>query len=699
MTASDRPWTNDRPQESEANPSRITPSDVALRLAAVRNESELRGALAELAGQIAEEASLESFVFVEISPAASGRWRLNWQTPSDGLSLQDTPRLSDWAMRAERRPNTVMHGPDGKSLALAAPSATSLLAIIARPAGEGEPARLLMADVAKLAAATLERLRGQAMDEAGRRASETQLSYVNTALALDADILWEASANGVLHCRRVLNGKTDLASLVEGQSLARFVPRDGEESVKDLLASGETVRQLAVRIPGAESGSERLVRFSGMRNAEGGFFGTLMAEAVSDERHSLVEAASLMNDVSRARKREERHRREAEIMLEGLRLLLGNATSRERLEKLVALLKDALRADKAVLVEQAVDSSIRLLVPRDGELPARADRLVRQFDDWLAGKGVRVLGEKVDEAADMHSAFNLPEREVAIIALPLRSETAYLVCAARSRNGFDSANLDFAARFNLLLQQAFQLREEQSQLAQTAKMAALGQMSASIAHELRQPLNTISMSAQNLEAMLESPDVPPDSILKKAQRILAQVERANEVVTRLRRFGRKGTGAEEEIALATLAENVSAIMGHVLMQKGVRIEIDVPEGLTVSVDPLQIEQVLTNLVQNATDAMSGVGTEAREGEKRITISSRHQPGEICLDVLDSGPGFPDKILDRAAEPFFTTKPSNEGTGLGLAICDAILREHGGRLDIGNLDDGGGRVTLVFPARN
>ena len=699
MTASDRPWTNDRPQENGLAPSGVTPSDVALRLAPIRSESEFRGALAELAGQIAEGALLENFVFVEIAPAASGGWRLNWQTPSDGSFLQDTPRLSEWAMRAERRPNTAMQGPDGKSLALVVPSGTSLLAVIACPAGESVPAHGLMIDVAKLAAATLERLRAQAMQEAGRRASETQLSYVNNALALDADILWEASANGVLHCRRVLNGKADLAALVEGLSLSSFVPRDGEGSVKVRLASGETIRQLAVRIPEAERGAGRIVRFSGMRNPEGGFFGTLMAEAASDERQALSEAASLMNDVSRARKREERHRREAEIMLEGLRLLLGNATSRERLEKLVALLKDALRADKAVLVEQAVDRSIRLLVPRDGVLPARAERLVRQFDGWLAGKGVRVLGEKVDEAADMQSAFNLPEREVAIIALPLRSETAYLVCAARSPSGFDSADLDFAARFNLLLQQAFQLREEQSQLAQTAKMAALGQMSASIAHELRQPLNTISMSAQNLEAMLESPDVPPDFILKKAQRILAQVERANDVVTRLRRFGRKGTGSEEEIALATLAENVSAIMGHVLMQKGVRIEIDVPEALAVSVDPLQIEQVLTNLVQNATDAMSGVGADARDGEKRITVSSRRQPGEICLDVLDTGPGFPDKILDRAAEPFFTTKPSNEGTGLGLAICDAILREHGGRLDIGNCDNGGGRVTLVFPTQN
>lgn len=699
MTASDRPWTNDRPQESRAAQGRITPADVAIGLAPVRSESELREVLAELADRIAEGASLENFVFAEIAPAASGVWRLNWQTPSPGLSLRDMPRLSEWAMRAERRPNTIMQGPDGKSLALAAPSATSLLAVIARPGELGEPERALLADMAKLTAATLERLRGQAMEEAGRRASEVQLGYVNNALALDADILWEASANGVLHCRRVLNGKTELAALVEGLSLSGLVPRDGEGNMKDRLASGDTVRQLAVRIPEAGGGSGPIVRFSGTRNAEGGFFGTLMADDASDERRSLSEAALLMNDVSRARKRAERHRREAEIMLEGLRLLLGNATSRERLEKLVALLKDALRADKAVLVERAVDSSIRLLVPRDGEFPARAERLVRQFDSWLADKGVHVLDDKIGEAADMHSAFDLPKKDVAIIALPLRSETAYLVCAARSRNGFDSADLDFAARFNLLLQQAFQLREEQSQLAQTAKMAALGQMSASIAHELRQPLNTISMSAQNLEAMLESTDVPPDSILKKAQRILAQVERANEVVTRLRRFGRKGTGSEEKVTLAALAENVGAIMGHVLMQKSVRIEIDVPEELAVSVDPLQIEQVLTNLVQNAMDALSGVGTEAREGDKRITISSRHQPGEICLDVLDTGPGFPDKVLDRAAEPFFTTKPSNEGTGLGLAICDAILREHGGRLDIGNRDEGGGRVTLVFPARN
>ncbi|NIJ43227.1 signal transduction histidine kinase [Parvibaculum indicum] len=698
MTASDRPWTNDRLQENGADSSHFKSSDVALELAPVRNEGELRVKLAELAGLISDGLSLEGLVFAEIAPAAAGGWRLNWQTPSDGLSLRDMPRLSEWAMRAERRPNMEIQGPDGKSQALVTLAATSLLAVIVYPAEAGEPAHTaLLADMARLVAATLERLRDQAVEEAGRRAGEVQLNYVNNALALDADILWEASANGVLHCRRILNRNTDLAALVEGLSLSRLMPRDGEGNVKDRLAAGETLRQLAVRVPEGDGGAGRAVRFSGMRNAQGGFFGTLMAEDASDERQSLSEAASLMNDVSRARKREERHRREAEIMLEGLRLLLGNATSRERLEKLVALLKDALRAEKAVLVERAVDDSIRLLVPRDGEFPARAERLVRQFDDWLAGKGVHVLDEKIDEASDMHSAFDLPGRDVAIIALPLRSETAYLVCAPRGHGGFDSADLDFAARFNLLLQQAFQLREEQSQLAQTAKMAALGQMSASIAHELRQPLNTISMSAQNLEAMLESPDVPPDSILKKAQRILAQVERANEVVTRLRRFGRKGTGSEEDVALATLAENVSAIMGHVLMRKGVRIEIDVPEGLAVSVDPLQIEQVLTNLLQNATDAMSGVGAEAREGEKRITILSRRQTGEICLDVLDTGPGFPDKILDRAAEPFFTTKPSNEGTGLGLAICDAILREHGGRLDIGNRDEGGGRVTLVFPA--
>ena len=693
MTASDRSQTNNPLQEGPSEPEQAVLSRIALELACVASESELRSALARLANEFAAAKSLGSCVVAEISHGASGGWRLNWQMPMDGASLLETSWLADWAARAERRPNGLMQGPDGKSWGLVTPSGASLVAVLCDGSEERKPDTADLLGMAKLVAVTLERIRRQAIIEAGRRVGEGQLNFVNNALALDADIVWEASASGVLHCKRVLNGKTELAKLVEGLSLAKLVSDDNESNMKDRIAAGETVRQLPVRLPIADG---RTVRFSGARSADGGFFGTLMIDDASQERRSLSEAATLMNDVSRSRKREERHRREAEIMLEGLRMLLGNATSRERLDKLVALLKEALRAERAVLVERAVDDSIRLLVPRGMELPDRTIRLVKQFDPWLSGKGVRVLTSGSDEAADTGTAFDFPESDIAIIALPLRSETAYLVCAARNRNGFDAADLDFAARFNLLLQQAFQLREEQSQLAQTAKMAALGQMSASIAHELRQPLNTISMSAQNLEAMLEMADLPADAILKKAQRILAQVERANDVVTRLRRFGRKGTGADEEVALASLAENVSAIMGHVLMQKAVRIEIDVPERLTVSVDPLQIEQVLTNLVQNAMDAMSGVGAEVRDGEKMITISARRQPGEICLDVLDTGPGFPDKILDRAAEPFFTTKPSSEGTGLGLSICDAILREHGGRLDIGN-HEGGGRVTLVFPA--
>jgi len=696
MAASDRPWTHTNRQEARPEPGEAIPADAALRLTHVASEAGLRSALDELAQDLARHASLEACLIAEIAPSASGEWRLNWQTSSSGLSLQDAPRLADWLSRMERRPDTLVKGPDGKSLALVTPSGASLIVAAVRPCeGSGAPAGALLG-IAKLTAATLERIRRQAMEEAGRRASEGQLSFVNNALALDADIVWEASSSGVMHCRRVLNRRTDLASLVEGLSLAKLVPEGGEGNMKERLVNGEIARQVVIRLPEMNGAPARSMRFSGARNADGGFFGTLMADGQAEERRSISEAASLMNDVTRARRREERHRREAEIMLVGLRLLLGNATSRERLDKLVALLKDALRADRATLVERAVDNSIRLLVPRNMELSGSATRLVGRFDEWLAGKGVRVFTANGDEAADLQNAFGLPDRDVAIIALPLRSETAYLVCASRSRTGFDPDDLDFAARFNLLLQQAFQLREEQSQLAQTAKMAALGQMSASIAHELRQPLNTISMSAQNLEAMLEMPDVSPEDILKKAQRILAQVERANDVVTRLRRFGRKGTGAEEETALSALAENVSAIMAHVLMQKGVRVEIDVPQQLTVNVDPLQIEQVLTNLVQNAMDAMSGVGAEQREGDKMITISARRQPGEICLDVVDTGPGFPDKILDRAAEPFFTTKPSNEGTGLGLAICDAILREHGGRLDIGNDESGGGRVTLVFP---
>jgi len=229
-------------------------------------------------------------------------------------------------------------------------------------------------------------------------------------------------------------------------------------------------------------------------------------------------------------------------------------------------------------------------------------------------------------------------------------------------------------------------------------MAALGQMSASIAHELRQPLNTISLAVQNLEYLLEAPEFDGEAAAQKTKRVLAQVERASDVIDRMRRFGRKSVGENASLVLRNVVENVEAIMHHVLLRAGTRLELDVPPEMTVYADQLQLEQVIGNLLQNAVDAISGIGARHERAEGLIRIAAAPSPDEkgmVVLRVEDSGPGFRPEIAARVLEPFFTTKSAEHGTGLGLAICDAIVRESGGRIEVGN-HERGGYVAVVLP---
>jgi C4-dicarboxylate-specific signal transduction histidine kinase len=142
-------------------------------------------------------------------------------------------------------------------------------------------------------------------------------------------------------------------------------------------------------------------------------------------------------------------------------------------------------------------------------------------------------------------------------------------------------------------------------------------------------------------------------------------------------------------------------MDAVSERMGITIDIDVPDELDVLADELELEQVLVNLLQNASDAI-----EAESGPvRRIRVWSAIDPADneqVRLHVQDSGPGFAPEALGHALDAFFTTKPAGQGTGLGLSICHAILREHGGRLQVGNAEDGGALITLFLrrpaPAR-
>jgi C4-dicarboxylate-specific signal transduction histidine kinase len=343
---------------------------------------------------------------------------------------------------------------------------------------------------------------------------------------------------------------------------------------------------------------------------------------------------------------------------------------------------------------------VQLIQIRPGEKPrlllqdSALGNRTRRLEKLLAAADARritIFKSGSEDATFLANLLDMRSGDVVLVALPVLTERHYLLC--RARNGLTSADQDVAERVSLLLQQALLLHGDQQRMIHTAKLSALGQMSTSIAHELRQPLNTISIAAQNIELMVEREKLDPALLAEKSARILSQVDRACKVMDRMRRFGRKTAGEYVPVPLTVVSNSARSLMESVVSESGIAIDIDVPDQLHVLADELEIEQVLVNLIQNAADAIAEQNNAA--GRIRIsTVDMADDPAMIGLLVADTGPGFPADVQNHALDAFFTTKPQGKGTGLGLSIAHSILREHGGRLLIGN-GETGGLVTLVL----
>lgn len=683
--------------------------ETAVDVARAGEPDEIRRALSRCIALLREADPSRRYALCEVSVWPDGRPVMVWRVGDGDFDIVDGEAFTAWFSRA-RRSSGEFESVVGKRAAgiVVAIEETSdwegFSCLIVSDGADIEPIQGRLKTIARLAAAALQRLHRRQIESFLQRRQQEAHDDAQAWLEMGIDIVWEANTDGVLHCRRVLNRRDDLARSIEGVNLAGMTIGDGGANMLDLLRTEERVRHRRVTHHNLDAHKGQTFYVSGLYMDELAgvgrpvLVGTLTATYGTGFGSLGAEASSVLAQVSTARRREEELRVEAEAMLEGLRLLLASSTSRDKLLHLTNLLSRGLGASAGFVVEAGFDGRPRLLSPEARVLDG--GHIIQTLAHGLAERSLKVYAAGDMSADGLRQAFDLDGAHVAALALPLKAHMTYFLCGTRATEGFSSASLAFADRFGLLLRQALLLREEQAQLTQTAKMAALGQMSASIAHELKQPLNTISLAAQNLEAIIASPKFEASAAEAKITRMLAQVDRASNVIDRMRRFGRKSIGDNERVDLMELVEGVVSMMRPMLDQAGADVEIEVSEGLAALVDGLQVEQVLANLLQNAADAIAGVGTSAagrRDG--RIRIIGFYAPDatrQAVLRVEDNGPGFPDGVLERALEPFFTTKPAEHGTGLGLAICDAILRESGGFIELGN-HTGGGFVTLHMPS--
>lgn len=507
---------------------------------------------------------------------------------------------------------------------------------------------------------------------------------------LNYDVAWEAQSSGVMRCRAVHNRRHDIFKAVDGVNLRAVRCESSSKSAFELLQEKQTLRHIEVRLPGM-FGPEHLYLTAKLL-PDGGAVGTISAiDPHGDEVFNGQLA--LLNHVAEARAREEDYRNEAEIMLQGLRLLLSPSAAQQKLEDLAALAVRSIRGGAHAVLEVQRDGRARVLT---GAATARDQVAAKVFREQQPP--VSIHREGGAHTAELRKLLGTGGGEVALILLPLASDNIALLCAPLRDGRFRQEDVGLASRFALILQQALVLKDEQDKLIQAARLSALGQMSASLAHELRQPLNTISMAAQNLELMAEQGPVTPETLSAKVQRIRDQVERASQIMDRIRRFSRKSGEAFAAVDIARLVEGVRLLMEHDLIAAGIRLDIDVPNDLTLRCDPIQIEQVLANLIRNAMDVLTGIGTAEKTAGGVITVRGRNTESGIALRVEDNGPGFPGDVASRPLETFYTSKTADAGTGLGLSICHMIAREHAGNLEIGN-HGGGAFVELRLPRRS
>ena len=220
------------------------------------------------------------------------------------------------------------------------------------------------------------------------------------------------------------------------------------------------------------------------------------------------------------------------------------------------------------------------------------------------------------------------------------------------------------------------LRQAQEDLARVTRVVAMGELAATIAHEVNQPLTAIVTNANFCLRRLDGATSKPDELRAAITAIASDGTRASGVISRIRSLLKKGARDRAKLDINEIIQDVTTLLRHEFTRSRVSLRTELASDLPrVPGDPVQLQQVLINLIMNAIEATSS----STNGRRTILIRSAKNPDGVLVQVQDSGPGIAPELADRIFEPFFTTKA--EGIGMGLSISHSIVESHGGQLGI------------------
>ncbi len=247
--------------------------------------------------------------------------------------------------------------------------------------------------------------------------------------------------------------------------------------------------------------------------------------------------------------------------------------------------------------------------------------------------------------------------------------------------------------WTVVIRDVSEQRKLQAQLIQAEKLSAVGQLISGVAHELNNPLTVIMGNSELLNKQRQKAGEEPDLALTE---IYESSRRCGDIVKNLLAFVRESRKKKQVVSVSDVVKSAINLMSY-KFRKAENISLtQAPVSYIppVMADFHQIEQILLNLFQNASDALS-----EKEGEKKIEVRMRYHVNSVFIDVEDNGPGIPPELQSRIFDPFFTTKAEGQGTGLGLTICRRIAGEHGARLTCSSVPGKGSVFTLEIPIVN
>jgi C4-dicarboxylate-specific signal transduction histidine kinase/ActR/RegA family two-component response regulator len=262
--------------------------------------------------------------------------------------------------------------------------------------------------------------------------------------------------------------------------------------------------------------------------------------------------------------------------------------------------------------------------------------------------------------------------------------------------------------YNTLLQslvesRSKELRLKDAQLIHTARLASLGEIAAGIAHEMKQPLNVISITADLIKLLHRNGTLNDDVLVSNLEKIRGTVDRMAATINHLRGFTRIDSANFRALKVTEIFDGALSIVGEQIRLDDIDVIQTIGDEVPrVTGELHQLEQVMVNLLQNARDAIEDrarEGAAAPGGPRLITLRARtsDDKSEVYLEIEDTGTGLTEEVRERLFEPFFTTKDSQRGTGLGLSISMNIVQSHGGVIEAESRPGAGSTFRIVLPA--